>query len=519
MLDQIAGVADIPRLQARERPGAEALWFEGAGFTFGELDRLSNRLANALIARGLKPGERISCLGRNNAEFFMLWLGAVKARVTLAPINWRLAPPEMAFILRDAGSRLLVVGHDFADVVDIIVSDLPDLHGLVQFEAGHERWPGFHDWIAAYPDTDPNLAAEPDDDVIQLYTSGTTGLPKGVQLTEANALAALRSGVEGRWADYEAGKTYLAVMPLFHVAGCMLSLMGLVAGARVAITREVDTAEIIRLIGELKVAYAFMAPTVINRLLHTPGAAQGDYSSLERIIYGASPIAAEVLVQARALTGAGFTQLYGLTETTGGGTILTPADHDAGHLRACGKPGPGYEFRVVLEDGRLAAPRDVGEIQIRSGAVMKGYWARPQATREAIDAEGWFRSGDAGFFCEQGFLHIHDRVKDMILTGGENVYPAEVENALFGHPAVADACVIGVPDDQWGEAVKAIVVLKAGAKADPEALIAHCRGSIAGFKTPKSVEFTDVLPRNPSGKLLRRELRKPYWQGRERQVG
>jgi fatty-acyl-CoA synthase len=213
-------------------------------------------------------------------------------------------------------------------------------------------------------------------------------------------------------------------------------------------------------------------------------------------------------------------QLYGLTETIGGGCYLPPEAHDPvlGKLRSCGRPSPGYEIRVRI-DGRDAEVGEVGEIEIRSEGVMKGYWNRPEATAQSIDDEGWFRSGDAGFFDPDGYLFIHDRVKDMIVTGGENVYPAEVENALMSHPAVADAAVIGVPDDRWGEAVKAIIVLRSGVTLDPDSIIAHCRAQIAGYKTPKTIDVIDVLPRNPSGKVLRRELREPYWLGRERRVG
>jgi fatty-acyl-CoA synthase len=363
------------------------------------------------------------------------------------------------------------------------------------------------------------LEPDPDDDVVQLYTSGTTGLPKGVQLTETNYRALFDYGITSGWAAYDAGKTNLVVMPLFHVAGCNCGLLGLLQGTRNLILRDVVPAEIIRLMNDEQVAYAFLAPTIINMLLQTPGVEAADYSKLERIFYGASPISEDVLQKAQARFGASFTQLYGLTETIGGAAVLTPADHDAGLLRACGRPGWGFEARVVKADGQVGGPHEVGEIHIRSKGVMKGYWNRPEATAEAIDAEGWFRSGDAGYFDAEGYLYIHDRVKDMIVTGGENVYPAEVENALFGHPSIVDAAVIGVPDERWGEAVKAIVVLKAGAEADPASIIAHCRDKIAGYKAPKSVDFVHALPRNPSGKVLRRELREPYWKGRERQVG
>jgi fatty-acyl-CoA synthase len=518
----IASVADISRYQARLRPEAIALSFEGRDTPFAALDARASACANALIAAGIQPGDRVASVAKNNDDFFVLWLGAVKARACLAPVNWRLAPPEVAFILKDAGAKLLVCGADFVDVVDMIVADCPNLRHLVQFEPGHPRWPSFDDWISAAPTNDPLLPAPADDDVIQLYTSGTTGLPKGVQLTQNN-FQALFSGAAapGGWADFEAGKSALQAMPQFHVAGSNMGMFAILQGARCVVLREISPLNLLSVLERDQIAYAFLVPAVINMLLQTPGVAQTDFSRLEQIYYGASPIAEDVLVRAIERFACGFTQLYGLTETIGGGAMLTIADHDParGKLRACGRAWGDFELRVITPEGRAATTGEVGEIQIRSKGVMKGYWNRPEATREAIDAEGWFRSGDAGFFDSEGYLYIHDRVKDMIVSGGENIYPAEVENALFSHPDIADAAVIGVPDERWGEAVKAVVVLKPGAVLDPAALIAHCRERIAGYKAPKSVDRIDVLPRNPSGKVLRRELRAPYWAGRERNVG
>ncbi len=521
LLADIQSVADVTRIQARLRPDAEAIWFEGRVTTFGELDRAANQCAQALLARGLKPGDRVGVLAKNIDDFFVLWFGCIKARVTLAPVNWRLAPPEIAFILKDARAKLLVVGEDFGGVVDMIVSDLPDIMGLVQFEPGHPRWPAFRDWIGSHDASDPNLANHPDDDVIQLYTSGTTGLPKGVQLTQTNFLTLFALALEAGWAKYEAEKTNLVVMPLFHVAGTNCGLLALLQGVRNILTREVNPVEIIARLQDKQIAYAFLAPTIINMLLQTPGVETADFSKLERIFYGASPISESVLRQAQDRFGCDFTQLYGLTETIGGATFLPPEDHapERDKLRSCGKPWPGFEVRVLTPTGEAGKTGEVGEIQIRAKGVMKGYWNRPDATAEAICPQGWFSSGDAGYFDDEGYLYIYDRVKDMIVSGGENVYPAEVENALFSHPAVADAAVIGVPDERWGEAVKGIVVLKPGATATPDEIIAHARGLIAGYKAPKSIDFVAALPRNPSGKVLRRELREPFWKGRERLVG
>ncbi len=519
--DVIRTVADIPRAQARQRGDAVALVCDGRDISYGEFDRRTSQCAQALIDAGLRPGDRVACLTKNNEDFFVLWFGAVKARVCLAPVNWRLAPPEIAFILQDAGAKLLVCGEDFAGVVDMIISDCPDLHRLIQFQPGHPRWPAFNDWIGAYPETDPGLPLEADDDIIQLYTSGTTGLPKGVQLTEANFEEVFQSSSPEGWANFEAGKTTLVAMPIFHVSGANMGLLGLLQGCRNVVLREIAPAHLLETLVQEQVAYAFLVPAVINMLLQTPGIETADLSHLESLFYGASPIAEDVLLRAAERFDATFTQLYGLTETNGIGAMLSPQDHEPGQgkLRACGRAWGGGQLRVVRPDGGLAEPGEVGEIHIRSRGVMKGYWNRPEATAEAIDAEGWFKSGDAGYFDDAGYLYIHDRVKDMIVSGGENVYPAEVENALFSHHAVADAAVIGVPDNRWGEAVKAIVVLRPGAQASPADLIAHCRQRIAGYKCPKTVDFIAVLPRNPSGKVLRRELRAPHWAGRDRRVG
>ncbi len=514
----ITCVADVARVHAQDRPNDLALWFEGQAISYGELDRRASQCAQALIAAGVQPGDRIGTLAKGNADFYVLWFGCLKARACLTPVNWRLAPPEIAFILKDAGCRLAVIGADYAATLASLGAELPDLKTLIQVEPGHPIWPGFQAWIGAHPATDPMPQALPDDDVIQLYTSGTTGLPKGVQLTETN-YAACFAGATQVWARFEAGDGVLVAMPLFHVAGANLGMLALLQGARTVIMREVDYGAILRLTGEHRIRHAFLAPAIINALLQHPDIADADLSTLDKVYYGASPISEEVLTRAQARFGSDFTQLYGLTETIGGGAWLSPADHEAsrGKLRACGVATPGYELRVRV-DGRDAETGEVGEIEIRSAGIMKGYWNRPDATAQSIDAEGWFRSGDAGFFDADGYLFIHDRVKDMIVSGGENVYPAEVENALFSHPAVADAAVIGVPDDRWGEAVKAVVVLAPGADPDPASIIAHCRPLIAGYKVPKSVDFIQVLPRNPSGKVLRRELRAPFWAGRDRQV-
>jgi acyl-CoA synthetase (AMP-forming)/AMP-acid ligase II len=309
------------------------------------------------------------------------------------------------------------------------------------------------------------------------------------------------------------------VMPLFHIAGSMWGVAGFDAGARNIIMPDVDPAAILRHFAEDKITKVLMVPAVILFVLQVPGCADTDFSSLEEIVYGASPITQAALRQAQEVFGCNFCQLYGLTETTGAITHLSPADHapDKGLLASCGKALPTVDIRVVGDDGTDVPAGTVGEVITRSPLNLESYWNLPEATAKAMK-DGWFHTGDAGYLDEAGYLYIHDRVKDMIITGAENVFPAEVESALSEHPAVADVGVVGIPDEQWGESVLAFVVRAPDSDVTADDLIAHTATRIAKFKVPKGIEFVDALPRNPSGKILKRELRKPYWEGRERQV-
>ncbi|MEO9970620.1 MAG: long-chain-fatty-acid--CoA ligase [Hyphomonadaceae bacterium] len=519
-LDGIECVADISRRQAKVRPQETALWFEGRDTSFADVDARSNRVANALLAADVQPGDRVAYLGKNMDVYYEIMFGTAKVRGALAAINNRLAAAEMQFIASDAKAKILFVAKEFYDIAGEIADELPELKGIIAIDGGHADWPSYTDVMGRFPDDDPQLDARGDDDVIQLYTSGTTGLPKGVMLTNDNYKAFMRQCAVLEWSSYGTGEAVMNAMPLFHVAGVNVGILAMAQGAETVIVREIDPMQILKLIPEKKVAHVFWVPAVILILTQIPNVEQTDFSSLKQVFYGASPITEDLLLEAQNLMGARFTQLYGLTETVGGATFLPPEAHNPawGKLRSCGVPYPGTLIRCVDEHGQSVPTGDVGEIVIKSDFVMKGYWNRPEATEEAI-RDGFFYTGDAGYFDEDGFLFIHDRVKDMIISGGENIYPAEVENAVFGHPDVADVAVIGVPDEKWGEAVKAIIVAKPDTNPDPEDIIAWTKERIASYKTPKSVDFIEEMPRNPSGKILRKDLREKYWQGVERRVG
>jgi acyl-CoA synthetase (AMP-forming)/AMP-acid ligase II len=512
-------VADITRVQAKARPDSVAMTLNGQTTTFAQLDEAANRVANALIAMGVQPDDRVAVYGANSDRYMEVFFGCVKARATLVGINARLAPPEVAYVLDDSQAKVFIVGHHFYAPAAVALTHAKVQPHVVALNDGHETWQGYQDWKAAAKAGDPGLVADPQDDVVQLYTSGTTGLPKGVQITDANYMRFFDYGIGAQWAKYDAGDAVLIAMPMFHVAGINSAILSVAQGAKAVILENVDPVEILRLIPTESVKHAFFVPAVINILLQVNAKMPTDFSALERVFYGASPIAEGLLVQAQATFGCSFTQLYGMTESLGAGTYLPPEDHapERGKLRSCGKAWPGFEIECRRDDGSACDVGEVGEIAMRSDTIMKGYYNRADATKEAV-RDGWLYTGDAGFFDDEGFLYIHDRVKDMIVTGGENVYPAEVENAVFGHPAVADVAVVGVPDEKWGEAVKAIVVLKAGVEPDAADIIAWTKARIAGYKVPKSVDFIGELPRNPSGKILRRELREPYWAGHSRRV-
>ena len=519
-LDAIKTVADISRVMAARQPDVTAQIFDGRETTYGELDRRASQVANGLIAEGIAPDSRVGAIGKNSDYYFEILLGACKARGVVVGVNWRLAAPEVEYVLNDAKVEVLFVGAEFADLIAQIAANVPTLRKIIAIDGGHADWPAFTDWRDAQDDADPMIPIAAGDDVIQLYTSGTTGHPKGVQLTNANYSAVFQQAIDSGWADWDQNDVNFVCMPLFHVAGVNVGLLGLAQGTKNVILKDVDPGVIIELVETHGVTILFMVPAVILFVLSHPNCADANLSTVRMVIYGASPIAQDLLEKAKARFGCPFTQVYGLTETTGSATYLPDEDHapERGKLRSCGKPNPGTEIRCVDDAGKDVPQGAVGEILIRHSAVMKGYWNRSDATAEAIDGDGWFRSGDAGYFDEEGYLYIHDRVKDMIVSGGENVYPAEVENALFSHPKVADVAVVGVPSERWGEAVHAVVVPAPGEEVSEADIIAFAKEKIAGYKVPKSVTFIEALPRNPSGKVLRRELRAPYWEGHDRQV-
>ncbi|WP_454752750.1 fatty acid--CoA ligase [Cupriavidus necator] len=510
---------------ARLRPDAAAYSFEGRLTTYAGFESNTDRVAQALLAEEVGVGDRIAYIGKNSDHYFELLLGAGKCGAVMTPVSWRLAPPEVKFIVGHCDAVVLFVGPESAALVTRLLPALPMVRKVIAMEPCAElaERPCYTAWRDAQPATPPAHHPAAHDVVLQLYTSGTTGRPKGAMLTHRNLT--IGTEVSEResipWSHWTADDISLVAMPVAHIGGSGWGLRNLLSGAKGVVAREFDPRAVLDFIEQERISKLFMVPAAMQIVLRDPRARQVDYSRLKYLLYGAAPIPAALLREGIEVFGCGFVQQYGMTETTGTIVALPPEDHtteEVPRMRAAGKPLPGVELKVVDYEGRQLAPGEVGEVVVRAQHNMAGYWKQPEETARAIDAEGWLRTGDAGYMDAEGYLYIHDRVKDMIISGGENVYPAEVESAIYGHPQVADVAVIGVPDEKWGEAVKAIVVLKPGLEADRDGIIAWTRQRLAGFKVPKSIDFVDALPRNPSGKLLRRKLREPFWEGMNRQV-
>jgi acyl-CoA synthetase (AMP-forming)/AMP-acid ligase II len=506
----------LVRAQAARYGDKAALRLDKEETSYRALDERAARVGNGLIALGIEPGARVGYLGKNDPIYFELLFGAAKAGVVMVPVNWRLADAELAWIIDDADLRWLVAGDEFAPRMQALFAgrdDAPALLAATDYPA----------WRDAQGDTDPLVPVDAEAVAVQLYTSGTTGKPKGAMLSHRNLLVfrTLPTEEQPAWNRFTDDDVSLIVMPMFHIGGTGFGTQTLAAGATGLVAREFDAGQVLGFIENERLSKIFVVPSALQMLITHPRAGEVDYSRIRTILYGASPIPLPVLRDAIATFRCGFVQMYGMTETSGTCCALVPDDHDPqgnARMTSAGRPMAGVEIRIQDGAGNLLPAGVTGEIAIRAPLVMVGYWKRPDATAEALSDDGWFRSGDAGYLDEDGYLFIQDRVKDMIVSGGENIYPAEVEAALFGHPAIAEVAVIGVPSAKWGEEVKAIAVAKAGSTIDPAEVIAWARGRIAGYKLPKSVDVIDALPRGPTGKILRRELRAPFWEGYTRKV-
>ena len=504
------------------RPDAPALTYEDITWSYREYRDRSNQLANALLAAGLKKGDRVTVLGKNGAEYMLAYFGCPAAGGVMACANYRLADRELVYIISDTEAHILLLDYEFVDAWERIKGECADVTRVVIIHgAAPDGYESFEAFVAGHPTTRPEVDAHEDDVATQMYTSGTTGVPKGAMLTH-RGLITVAIGCAQEF-DVGPGDSYLVVAPLYHMAAGMSSFVTILKGARILLHREFDPVATLDAFEKDRVNNALLVPAMILFLLQMPGVEERDFSALRQIVYGASPIPYEILTKAMKIFGCGFVQAYGQTESSAVLTMLSQEEHTIGGergeqiLKSAGREILGAEVRVVNEDSSPCMPGEWGEVVARGPILMKGYWKMPEATEKAV-RDGWLWTGDVGYLDEEGYLYIVDRSKDMIISGGENIYPREIEEVLYTHPAVADAAVIGVPSEKWGEDVKACIVLKPEEQIAAEDVITFCRENLAAYKCPKSVDFIAELPRNLSGKILKKDLRAPYWEGQERQV-
>jgi acyl-CoA synthetase (AMP-forming)/AMP-acid ligase II len=505
---------DVIARNAALYPEATHSVFEGRRLSFRAFADRVRRLTSGLYKLGLRHQDRVAILAMNCPEYLEVFGAAEWSGFVVATVNWRLAAPEIAYVLRDAAPRVLVFESQYTAVVESLRAELPGIEHWVCMGGDVPAWAQAYESVVAEGElAGAPLSAAPEDLLCLIYTSGTTGRPKGCMITQhAHAFMADQS------AAYQAmlpGDRALVIAPLFHVGARSQQLPMHQRGGTVVILRRFDATEVLQTIAAERITHVHMVPAMLQGVLDLPGHERYDTSSLKCIIYAAAPMPVPVLRRAITRFGHILVNGWGLTEA-GNGAMLPQHLHrpdgtpeEVGRLASVGQPTMGTEVIVADEEGRELPRGQVGELLLRSAGNMAGYWNNHPATVEALRG-GWLRTGDMGRMDELGFVFLVDRKKDMIITGGENVYCREVEEALIEHPGLADVAVIGVADARWGEAVKAVAVRATGSAVTEAELIAHCKRLIAGYKCPKSVNFVDALPRLPSGKISKVELRSRY---------
>ena len=481
----------------------------GLRLTFKELNERTNQVAQMLLELGVQKGDRVGIMMMNSAEFVEAYFAIAKIGGVVVPLNWRLVADELEFILKDSGTTTLIFGDEFTDLVTDLHSrgEKTDIANWLHSAAASEsHFAKDYEALRNAASSDEPVCSVVDSDLLYImYTSGTTGLPKGVVHSHETTLWALLTFQAT--ADLHDGDRYLAALPMFHVGSLTPVTLNVYAGVTSIVMREFDPTRAWELFGEEKINNALLVPAMLNFMIQVDGLDRFDFSHLRWIQSGASPLPVS-LIQQYAGIGIDIHQIYGLTESCGPACLITGEDA----IARIGSTGRGFfhtDIRIVDADGEDVEPDTQGEVWVKGRHVMLEYWNRPEATAETITQDGWLRTGDVATIDSDGFIYIQDRIKDMIISGGENVYPAEIENVILTHPDVAEVAVIGQPSEKWGESPFAVVVRKNEALSEADVL-AHCDGKLARFKLPKGAAFIDLLPRNPNGKVLKRLLREDF---------
>jgi acyl-CoA synthetase (AMP-forming)/AMP-acid ligase II len=518
-------VHDWFEYHARSRPDIPFLIQDGVALCYRDADLRANRWANAMIDAGLKTGDRIAYLSTNDIDMGVMYMACSKAGVAPVMLNYRLAPREWLWILQDADVGMVFVrGEEYLDAFEGIRNELEDVRTFVSVGGTvRDDWQLLDGFIGNAPDTAPRQPLTKDDMLYLIYTSGTTGHPKGIMISHQNVIAHVEQSMCASVASRAPGQRALVATPLYHAAGVLRIMTAAINGGTVVLMEHFDPKIFLETLASEKINTVNMVPSIVQTLLDMPQVGDFDFSHLEVIYYGAAPIAETVLRRALATFRCPLIQGYGLSESCGGIAYLNEVDHRKALegrpelLKSTGRAVVLAEIRIVDGEGKEVPQGTVGEIVVRGPNVMKGYWRNPEKTAETI-RDGWLYSGDAAYLDEEGYVFLQDRIKDMIVSGGTNIYPSEIEGALLEHADIRDVAVIGVPDEKWGEAALAICVTRSGQRIEADELIAFCRDRLGGYKIPRRFEFVAELPRNASGKILKRVLREPYWKGETRAI-
>jgi len=497
-------IGEMLARKARKHPDKQCIVFEGKRWTYSETNKRVNRLANALLNRGVGQGDRVALMMQNCSEYLECYFALCKIGAIAVPINFRYVGNEIVFQVNNSGSKAMIIGQEYVETVMNARQEMPGIETLICIGEKKAEVENYENVLIESREGEPPIDVEEDDAAFIMYTAGTTGKPKGAVLTQRGQM--LNASVYAMEAGLNKDEIYLCIPPLFHEAALCLCLATFYPGGSVVIMKQFDPEEVLKLITEEKATYVYMVPAMAIRFLQLHGLGESDTSSLLRWGTGASIMPLELKEKVRRFfPHVGFVEFFGQTEMSPGVTILHPQDAYA-HLGSVGQVQTNVEIRIVDDNDNDVPRGEVGEGIYRGPTVLKEYWNNPEATAEAV-RDGWFHSGDLIRMDEDGFVYVVDRKKDMIISGGENIYPAEIEEVLYTSPKILEVAVIGVPDPEWGESVKAFVVLKPGEKMSVHEVIEMSKANLASYKKPKFVEFVDQLPRNPAGKVLKTVLR------------
>jgi long-chain acyl-CoA synthetase len=515
-------VGDIPGRNAGLYPDKTAIIQGDIRVTFSQFDERVNRLANAILGLGLMKGDRIAVLHHNCYQYIELYFASAKIGTPIVPLNYRYNANEILYVIIDSGAKMIFFGKEYLSTINIIKKEITSAEHFICIDDSLPGMKNYEEIISMASAIEPVLTLDEEDIAILGYTGGTTGKPKGVMTTHRNIITSCYNTALERLLT--PNDTHLIIHPIFHAGGANSMFAFSFVGAANVILNASNIDILLKTIQEFKISHLMLVPTMILSIIERPNIESYDLSSLKTIYYGTAPSSIEPLKKAISLFKCNFSQTYGMTETFVPISILKPEDHklaggpeDDKRMSSAGREVMGVKVKIVDNNGRELERGEVGEIVVKGKNVMKGYWNQPELTKEVLK-DGWLYTGDMGKMDELRYIYIVDRKKDMIISGGENIYAKEVEDVLSSHPAVAVAVVIGVPDDKWGEAVKGLVIKKRGAEVSEEELISFCKSRLASYKKPKSIEFMIEFPKSTAGKVLKRELRQKYWEGRDRKI-